>query len=85
MRKIRTDQLTVEQLAGLTALQRESVYNALDCCVTHEVLAAMLPQLDPVSRGTYDFSRALQGPVLEMTIRGLRVDIDAPRRAPADH
>jgi DNA polymerase-1 len=76
VQKIRTDQLTVERLAGLTALERESVYNALDVCVTHEVLAAMLPQLDPVSRGTYDFSRALQGPVLEMTIRGLRVDIE---------
>ena len=76
MRKIRTDQLSVEQLAGLSASDRESIYNGLDCCVTHEVLAAMLPQLDPVSRGTYDFSRALQGPILEMTIRGLRIDID---------
>lgn len=74
MRRIRTDQLTVEKLAGLSALDRESIYNGLDVCVTHEVLAAMLPQLDNVSGKTYDFSRALQGPILEMTIRGLRVD-----------
>jgi len=76
VRKIRTDQLDVQALAGLTALQRESIYCGLDNCVTHEVLAAMLPQLDNTTASTYAFSRALQGPILEMTIRGLRVDLD---------
>lgn len=49
-------------------------YNGLDCCVTLEVLNAIEPQLDPVTQRTYDFSRALQGPVLEMSMRGLLVD-----------
>lgn len=50
------------------------VYNGLDCCVTLEVLQAIKPQLDNLTRSTYEFSKALQGPVLEMTMRGLLVD-----------
>lgn len=58
----------------LSSMEREWVYNGLDCTVTLEVLHALLPQLDNVSAGTYAFSRALQAPVLEMTVRGLLVD-----------
>lgn len=54
--------------------ERDQVYNGLDCCVTTEVLEACLPQLGPESSKTYDFSRALQGPVLEMNLRGVRID-----------
>lgn len=50
------------------------VYNALDCCITLEVLDAILPQLDEVTSKTYDFERALQGPILEMECRGVRID-----------
>jgi DNA polymerase-1 len=53
---------------------RDQIYNGLDCCVTAEVLDAMLPQLDRHTSATYDFSRALQGPALEMSLRGVRVD-----------
>lgn len=55
-------------------MQREWVYNGLDCCVTLEVLNQLLPQLDEHTGPTYDFSRALQGPVLEMRLRGVLVD-----------
>lgn len=55
-------------------MEREWCYNGLDCCVTAEVLDALLPQLDSHTRSTYDFSRALQGPVLEMRLRGVLVD-----------
>lgn len=58
----------------LSPSEREACYNGLDCCVTREVLDILLPQLDEYSGPTYDFSRALQGPVLEMRLRGLRVD-----------
>lgn len=50
------------------------VYNALDCCITLEVLEAILPQLDEVTSKTYEFARVLQAPILEMECRGVRVD-----------
>lgn len=59
---------------SLSAREAEWVYNGLDCCVTLEVLNELLPQLDNVSRNTYEFSKALQAPVLDMTMFGLRVD-----------
>ncbi len=53
---------------------RDQVYNGLDCCVTAEVLDVLLPQLDSHTAATYNFSKALQGPALEMRLRGVRVD-----------
>ena len=52
----------------------DQIYNALDCCVTREVFDVIHPQLDATTSATYDFSRALQGPVLEMGLRGVLVD-----------
>lgn len=49
-------------------------YNGMDCMLTAEILDALLPQLDEHTSGTYDFSRALQGPALEMRLRGVRID-----------
>jgi DNA polymerase-1 len=54
---------------------QEQIYNALDCCVTREVLDALLPQLDELTSATYDFERELQAPILEMMLRGVRVDM----------
>lgn len=59
---------------ALTSNEREWVYNGFDAAVTFEVRNALLPQFDPVAQATYDFSRALQAPVMEMSLRGLRVD-----------
>jgi DNA polymerase-1 len=53
---------------------RDQIYNGLDCVVTLEVLEEILPNLDPLTSATYAFSRALQGPVLEMRLRGTLVD-----------
>ena len=58
----------------LSPFEREMVYNGLDCCVTAEVLDALLPQLDHHTARTYEFSKALQGPALEMRLRGCLVD-----------
>lgn len=55
-------------------MERESVYNGLDCAVTLEVMETLLNQFDSHTGPTYDFSRALQGPVLEMRCRGVLVD-----------
>ena len=54
--------------------EREWIYNGLDCAVTMEVLEALVPQLDPCTSRTYSFSKALQGPALEMRLRGVLVD-----------
>lgn len=59
---------------SLPPWERSQVYNGLDCCVTAEVLDVLLPQLDNLTAGTYAFSRSLQGPVLEMRVRGVLVD-----------
>lgn len=53
---------------------RAMVYNGLDACVTYEVLDQLLPKLDKYTAKTYEFSKELQGPVLEMRIRGVKID-----------
>lgn len=64
----------IPDLESLDPFTRDMTYNGLDCCVTHDVFAAIHPQLDPTTEATYAFSRALQGPTLEMRIRGVLVD-----------
>ena len=64
--------------SSLSSWEREQVYNGLDCVITAEVLNALLPQLDNQTRSTYEFSKSLQGPTLEMRLRGVRIDL--PRR-----
>lgn len=48
------------------------VYNGGDVCGTHEICSKIL-QLD-IPKDIYAFERALQGPVLEMMLRGWLVD-----------
>lgn len=71
MKIIKTNETNPEDM---TEWEREQVYNGLDCCVTSEVLTALLPQLDNLTGATYAQSLALQAPVLEMRLRGVRVD-----------
>lgn len=54
---------------------REWVYNGLDCCVTLEVLNNISPMLNNQTRATYEFSKSLQAPILDMSMRGLLVDL----------
>lgn len=58
----------------LTKAETLAVYNALDVCITREVFDEINPQLTPNTQKIYDFSRALQAPVLDMVTRGVRVD-----------
>lgn len=60
----------------LTAFESEMAYNGLDCCITREVFDAIeIPsQASPHEKATYEFSKSLQGPVLEMNARGIRID-----------
>lgn len=52
--------------------EREWWYNALDAAVTLEISE----ELDSrnANRSVYDFERALQGPALDMMLRGFRID-----------
>lgn len=59
---------------SLTAFEREQVYNGLDSAITLECFEAMVEELNPTTTATYNFSKALQGPTLEMRLRGVLVD-----------
>jgi DNA polymerase I-like protein with 3'-5' exonuclease and polymerase domains len=54
--------------------ERDQVYNGIDVLATWQVLDAIQPQLDQHTGPTYEFSKALQGPTLEMRLRGVLVD-----------
>jgi DNA polymerase I-like protein with 3'-5' exonuclease and polymerase domains len=79
MRLIQTADLTPTTLKSQT--ERDMVYNGLDCCVTLEVLEALLPQLDETTEGSYRRSLALQAPILEMNMRGTLIDQEAREQA----
>jgi DNA polymerase I-like protein with 3'-5' exonuclease and polymerase domains len=64
-----------EKPEALSAQEREWVYNGMDCAVTAEVLEVLLPQIDNHTASTYRFSLDLQAPVLEMRVRGVRIDL----------
>lgn len=74
MKIIATHELTPESMNKMGQSELLWVYNGLDCCVTAEVLNAIKPQLDNVTGATYEFSKSLQAPVLEMRLRGVRTD-----------
>jgi len=61
---------------------REMIYCGFDSPLTHEINAAFDRELPDGGRPLiYDFERALQGPVLEMQLRGFRVDPSARETA----
>lgn len=73
-RIIQTADLTPAAIAAMPAADVEHIYNGLDCAVTMEIAEVLKPQLDNVTSKTYAFSRALQAPILEMSLRGVLVD-----------
>lgn len=62
-----------------SAAQAEWVYNGLDCCVTREVYDVLVPKLNEITGRTYEFSRQLMAPILEMELRGVLIDQEAKR------
>lgn len=72
MRIIETADLTTTSLKIET--ERLWVYNGLDAMLTTEILDVLLPQLDNQTAATYAFERELQGPALDMALRGVRID-----------
>ena len=72
MRIIQTADLLAE--TPLSQEENDWVYNGLDVCVTLEIVNVLLAQLDNTTSATYEFSKSLQGPTLEMNMSGLLVD-----------
>lgn len=77
---VKTHLLTPESVAARGVTDREQIYNCLDCCLTVEILGA-LQRLSNQAPLIYDFERALQGPILEIMLRGFRVNTYERRRA----
>ena len=71
MKIIETDKVDPKDLSPF---EREQVYNGLDVCITAELLDILHPQLDNQTGSTYADSKAWQGPVLEMKMRGVLID-----------
>lgn len=71
MKIVRTHEMAP---GSLTQWEKDQVYNGLDAAVTREIVDIIKPQLDNHTTHTYQFSRDLQGPVLEMRTRGVLVD-----------
>lgn len=70
---IHTNDLTQESILLRSRLDKDQIYNGLDCMVTLEVLEE-LTRLNNQCPVVYDFERALQAPALEMMLRGFAVD-----------
>ena len=70
---IQTADLTPTSVASLPSNTVRQIYNSLDCCVTLEVLE-QLSSLSNSENIIYNFERALQAPVLEMMLRGFKID-----------
>ena len=70
------DTLTLEEdmaKGNLTVSEIYWVYNGLDCCITNEIRHKLREQLTPTTRATYSRALEMQGPFLEMMLRGVRL------------
>lgn len=71
---IYTDELTPTAVAAMPQSTVRQIYNSLDCGVTIEVREALGRITNNAPNVIYDFERALQAPVLEMSQRGFLID-----------
>lgn len=68
-----------QQCSGYTPSEVYWIYNGLDCCVTLEVFETTFPQLDEVTGPIYRHDMEMVGPVIEMSLEGLPVDLSRRR------
>ena len=55
------------------------VYNGLDCCLTAEIRHKLTAMMDDTARATYEQHMRMQAPILEMMMRGVKIDMTARR------
>lgn len=72
MRIIRTDETSPNSIPDQQ--EKDWIYNGTDVLATIQVLQAILPQLDDLTKVSYQQALDLQGPALEMRLRGVLVD-----------
>lgn len=67
---------TLSPETPLPSWLQHTTYCGLDCCLTSEIRDALEPQLQssPSAQTIYSFERALQGPYLDLMLRGFAVD-----------
>lgn len=75
--------LDLTKAQGLKGQLGEWAYNAVDCLSTREISHVLDNRMKPEHHRAHDFYMALQGPAVEMTIRGMRVD-ESARQALVD-
>jgi len=63
--------------------QQDQIYNGLDACLTFEILGELKKLFNEVPLA-YNFSRAMQGPAMELMLRGFKVD-ETERRKAVEH
>jgi DNA polymerase I-like protein with 3'-5' exonuclease and polymerase domains len=82
MKIINTSELDESTMMGLNADETSWIYNGLDCCVTSEVfyvLEAQLAEEPECVRKTYEYALDKLAPIMEMSLRGNKID-DAARK-----
>lgn len=87
MKLFDTSTLDEKSMSLLSSDEASWVYNGLDCCVTAEVYNSLSEQLEeePESvRATYDYALDKLAPILEMSMRGTRIDESARRKSIAE-
>lgn len=72
----RADSLTPSEIYWL--------YNGLDITITHDVLSGIRKQMDDVATATYQHSMELTAPFMEMSLRGMALDLSR-RQEVIDH
>jgi len=83
MRIFDTADLDEKMMKTLSADDASWIYNGLDCCVTAEVyneLTELIENDTPNIKATYEMALAKLAPILEMTLRGTRIDEQARQK-----
>lgn len=77
MRKFNTALLTAEVMRRMAPDEVSNIYNGLDCCVTFEIYETLLDELQSSPQyvqDTYAAAMNKHGPVIDMSLRGLKID-----------
>lgn len=80
MKVYNTSQLDERAMSKLDDNEASWIYNGLDCCVAFEIFEILEEELRSSPKNvqqTYADSMAKQAPVLEMQMRGIRIDFQA--------
>lgn len=71
---IETSDLTPRSVALMHEMERHQIYNGLDCAVTSEVFDVLHRQTNGNFPPIYNFAMKLQGPMMDMMLRGWAIN-----------